>query len=114
MIAPLMPALADGFAVVLVLALLTAVAAGSAAYLISPAAPFPQPVTCWLQRFLGIPNENQEHEPKAPHQASSVRIQIQDGPIYLDCSLSALLVRQGLLLTPLSHGSGSKTPQQMP
>lgn len=50
MIAPLLAALADGFAVVLVLALLTAVAAGTAAYLLNPAAPFPQPVTCWLQR----------------------------------------------------------------
>lgn len=114
MIATLLAALADGFAVVLVLALLTTMSAGTAAYLLNPAAPFPQPVTYRLQRFLGIPNENQEHEPKAPHQASSVRIQIQDGPIYLDCSLSALLVRQGLLLTPLSHESGSKTPQQMP
>lgn len=114
MSAPLLAALADGFAVVLVLALLTAAAAAATAYLLSPAAPFPQPVTCWLQKFLGIPNENQEHETKAPHQASSVRIQIQDRPIYLDCSLSALLVRQGLLLTPLSHESGSKTPQQMP
>ncbi|HCN40236.1 MAG TPA: hypothetical protein DIS77_08090 [Rothia sp.] len=111
MIAPLLAALADGFAVVLVLALLTAAAAGSTAYLLNPADPFPQPVTCWLQRFLGIPNENQEHEPKAPPRASSVRIQIQDGPIYLDCSLSALLVRQGLPFTPLSHESGSKTPQ---
>lgn len=114
MIASLLAALADGFAVVLVLALLTAAAAGATAYLLSPAAPFPQPVTCWLQRFLGIPNENQEHETKAPPRASSVRIQIQDRPIYLDCSLSALLVRQGLLLTSLSHESGSKTPQQMP
>lgn len=62
MIAPLLAALADGFAVVLVLALLTAMAAGTAAYLINPAAPFPQPVTCWLQRFLGIPNENEPHD----------------------------------------------------
>lgn len=109
MIAPLMAALADGFAVVLVLALLTAVAAGTAAYLINPAAPFPQPATCWLQRFLGIPNEN---ETKATHQASSTRI--QDGPICMDSTLSELLVHHGLLLTPLSHESGSKTPQQMP
>lgn len=112
MIAPLLAALADGFAVVLVLALLTAAAAGTTAYLLSPAAPFPQPVTCWLQRFLGIPNENQEHEPKAPHQASSTRI--QDGPICMDSTLSALLVHQGLPLTPLSPESGSKPPQQMP
>lgn len=112
MIAPLLAATADGFAVVLVLALLTAVAVGAAAYLLSPAAPFPQPVTCWLQRFLGIPNENQEHETKAPPRASSARI--QDGPIYLDCTLSALLVHQALLLAPLSHESGSKPPQQMP
>lgn len=111
---PLLDALADGFAVVLVLALLTAVAAGAAAYLLNPAAPFPQPVTCWLQRFLGIPNENQEQGTNDPPQASSVRIQIQDRPIYLDCSLSALLVRQGLLLTSLSPESGSKPPQQMP
>lgn len=90
MIAPLMAALADGVAVVLVLALLTTMAAGTAAYLLNPAAPFPQPVTCWIQRFLGIPNENQEHEPEAPPRASSARI--QDGPIYLGCTLSALLV----------------------
>lgn len=112
MIAPLLDATADGFAVVLVLALLTTVAAGSTAYLISPADPFPQPVTCWLQRFLGIPNENQKHETKAPHRASSTRI--QDGPICMDSTLSELLVHHGLLLTPLSHESGSKTPQQMP
>ena len=112
MIAPLLAALADGFAVVLVLALLTTMAAGTAAYLLNPAAPFPQPVTCWLQRFLGIPNENKEQLTPNPHQASSARI--QDGPIYLDCSLSALLVHQGLLLTPLSHESGSKPPRQMP
>lgn len=112
MIAPLLDALADGFAVVLVLALLTAVAAGPAAYLLNPAAPFPQPVTCWLQRFLGIPNENQEQETKAPHQASPARI--QDEPIYLDCTLSALLVHQALLLAPLSSESGSKPPQRMP
>lgn len=109
---PLLAALADGFAVVLVLALLTAVAAGTAAYLINPAAPFPQPVTCWLQRFLGIPNDNQEHETKAPPQASSTRI--QDGPICMDSTLSALLVHQGLRLTPLSYESGSKPPRQMP
>lgn len=112
MIALLLAALADGFAVVLVLALLTTMAAGTAAYLINPADPFPQPVTCWLQRFLGIPNENQEHGTKAPPRASSTRI--QDGPICMDSTLSALLIHQGLLLTPLSHESGSKPPQQMP
>ena len=112
MIAPLLAVLADGFAVVLVLALLTAAAAGTTAYLINPASPFPQPVTCWLQRFLGIPNENQEHETEAPPRASSTRI--QDGPICMDSTLSELLVHHGLLLTSLSHESGSKTPQQMP
>lgn len=112
MSASLLAALADGFAVVLVLALLTAVAAGATAYLISPAAPFTQPVTCRLQRFLGIPNENQKHETKAPHQESSTRI--QDGPIYLDCSLSALLVHEGLPFTSLSPESGSKPPRHMP
>lgn len=112
MIAPLLAALADGFAVVLVLALLTAAAAGATAYLINPAAPFTQPVTHWLQRFLGIPNENQEHEPKAPHQASSTRI--QDAPICMGSTLSALLVHQGLPLPPLSPGSGSKPPRHVP
>lgn len=112
MSAPLLAALADGFAVVLVLAFLTAVAAGATAYLINPAAPFPQPVTCWLQRFLGIPNENQEQGTKTPPRASSARI--QDGPIYMDSTLSALLVHQSTLLTSLSHETGSKTPQQMP
>lgn len=114
MIAPLLAALADGFAVVLVLAFLTTIAAGTAAYLINPAAPFPQLVTCWLQRFLGIQNEKQGQEQLAPNPPRSSSARIQAGPIYLDCNLSALLVHQGLLLTPLSHESGSKPPQQMP
>lgn len=104
MIAPLLAALADGFAVVLVLALLAAVAAGATAYLLNPAAPFPQPVTCWLQRFLGIPNEKQGQEGNSL-AGQTAPLRIQDELIYLDCSLSTLLECQWLLLTPASPPS---------